>query len=44
MMRIIPKALFNADEFQRIIRFVKAHEEINERDYVDAVNQAGQTY
>jgi hypothetical protein len=40
-LRTLPTKEFFKDEIQRIIRFVKAHESITEKDYVEVVEQAG---
>jgi hypothetical protein len=40
-MRILPTREFMKDEVQRIIRFVKQHENISERDFVESVELAG---
>ncbi|OAJ36627.1 hypothetical protein BDEG_20781 [Batrachochytrium dendrobatidis JEL423] len=41
LMRVLPTREFVKDEVQRIIRFVKQHENIAERDYLEAVELAG---
>nr|KAJ3422411.1 hypothetical protein HK105_008188 [Polyrhizophydium stewartii] len=41
LMRVLPTREFLKDEVQRIIRFVKQHESISERDYLEAVEMAG---
>jgi hypothetical protein len=41
MIRLLPTKDFLKDETQRIIRFVKSHEEITERDYLEVVELAG---
>ncbi|KAI8915038.1 hypothetical protein BC831DRAFT_499541 [Entophlyctis helioformis] len=41
LMRVLPTREFLKDEIQRIIRFVKQHESISERDYLEAVELAG---
>ncbi|KAI8852564.1 hypothetical protein BC829DRAFT_414523 [Chytridium lagenaria] len=40
LMRLIPQTEFMNDEIQRIIRFVRVNENINEREYVEAVEMA----
>jgi hypothetical protein len=40
-MKILPTREFQKDEVQRIIRFVKQHENITERDFVESVELAG---
>ena len=44
IIKTIPKNAFASEEIQRILRFIKAKENISERDYVEAVEKAGQTY
>ncbi len=44
IIKTIPKSIFGSEEIQRILRFLKAKENISERDYVEAVEKAGQTY
>ncbi|KAJ2994652.1 hypothetical protein HDV02_001391 [Globomyces sp. JEL0801] len=41
LIRLLPTRDFLKDEVQRIIRFVKSHETITERDYLEIVEQAG---
>ncbi|KAI8831744.1 hypothetical protein BJ741DRAFT_615904 [Chytriomyces cf. hyalinus JEL632] len=41
LMRLIPQRLFNEEAIQRIIRFVKQHSSISERDYLEAIELAG---
>ncbi|KAJ3023242.1 hypothetical protein HKX48_003846 [Thoreauomyces humboldtii] len=41
LMKVIPAHEFMKDDIQRIIRFVKAHENITEREYLEAVEMAG---
>lgn len=41
LMRLLPTKEFLKDDIQRIIRFVKQHEMITERDYIEAVELAG---
>jgi hypothetical protein len=41
ILNVIPRHEFQKDELQRIIRFIKQHEEITERDYVEAIELAG---
>lgn len=41
LIRLLPSKEFLKDDIQRIIRFVKQHEMISERDYIDAVEMAG---
>ncbi|KAJ3212194.1 hypothetical protein HDU67_003971 [Dinochytrium kinnereticum] len=40
LMKLIPQSEFMNDEIQRIIRFVRVNENINEREYVEAVEMA----
>ncbi|KAJ3059715.1 hypothetical protein HDU98_004330, partial [Podochytrium sp. JEL0797] len=40
MMKLIPQRLFNEDPIQRIIRFVKQHSDITERDFLEAIELA----
>jgi hypothetical protein len=40
-MKLIPASEFMKDEIQRIIRFVKQHEAISEREYLDALDMVG---
>ncbi|KAI9339065.1 hypothetical protein BDR26DRAFT_837948 [Obelidium mucronatum] len=37
LMKLIPQRIFNEDAIQRIIRFVKQHSSISERDYLEAI-------
>ena len=41
LMRLLPTKEFLKDDIQRIIRFVKQHEIITERDYIEALDMAG---
>jgi hypothetical protein len=41
LIRLLPTRDFHQDEVQRIIRFVKAHEGISERDYLECLELAG---
>jgi hypothetical protein len=41
LMKMIPPSAFRRDDVQRILRFVKQHEGIPERDYLEAVEMAG---
>ncbi|KAI9310198.1 hypothetical protein DFJ73DRAFT_788272 [Zopfochytrium polystomum] len=41
IMKLIPPSDFMNDEVQRIMRFVKVHEGISEREYLEAVELAG---
>ncbi|TPX56685.1 hypothetical protein PhCBS80983_g04345 [Powellomyces hirtus] len=41
LMKMIPAHEFMKDDIQRIIRFVKAHGNITEREYLEAVEMAG---
>ncbi|KAJ3385327.1 hypothetical protein HDU92_003114 [Lobulomyces angularis] len=41
MLKVIPTHEFTKDEIQRIIRFIKQHETITERDYIEAIELAG---
>ncbi len=41
ILKVIPRHEFQKDELQRIIRYIKQHEEITERDYVEAIELAG---
>ncbi|KAJ3411130.1 hypothetical protein HDV05_002694 [Chytridiales sp. JEL 0842] len=40
LMKLIPASEFMKDDIQRIIRFVKQHENFSEREYLDAVDMA----
>ncbi|ORY09697.1 hypothetical protein BCR33DRAFT_419921 [Rhizoclosmatium globosum] len=40
MMKLIPQRVFNEDAIQRIIRFVKQHSKISERDFLEAIELA----
>ncbi|KAJ3038077.1 hypothetical protein HDV00_001038 [Rhizophlyctis rosea] len=42
LMRLIPHNEFMKDDIQRIFRFVKQHERISEREYLEAVEMSGQ--
>ncbi|KAI8619180.1 hypothetical protein BC830DRAFT_819181 [Chytriomyces sp. MP71] len=41
LMKLIPERAFNDDAVQRIIRFVKQHSSISERDYLEAIELSG---
>ncbi|KAI8801424.1 hypothetical protein BJ742DRAFT_859250 [Cladochytrium replicatum] len=41
LMKVVSPGDFNKEEVQRIIRFIKQHESISERDYVEAIEIAG---
>lgn len=41
ILKVIPTDEFTTDEIQRIIRFIKQHETISERDYIEAIELAG---
>ncbi|KAI9003730.1 hypothetical protein BC832DRAFT_615443 [Gaertneriomyces semiglobifer] len=43
LMKVIPQHEFMRDEVQRVLRFVKQHESISEREYLEAVEMSGQT-
>ncbi len=43
-MKLIPQKIFAKDDIQRIGRFVKQHESITERDYLDAIELAGHVF
>ena len=42
LMKLIPPREFMKDDIQRIFRFVKQHEKISEREYLEAVDMSGQ--
>jgi hypothetical protein len=44
IMKLIPQKIFAKDDIQRIGRFVKQHESITERDYLDAIELAGHVF
>lgn len=41
LVRLLTTKEFLKDDIQRIIRFVKQHEAVTERDYIEAVEMAG---
>ncbi|KAI8819899.1 uncharacterized protein EV422DRAFT_90962 [Fimicolochytrium jonesii] len=41
LMKVIPAHEFMKDDIQRILRFVKAHASISEREYLEAIDMAG---
>lgn len=41
LMKVVSTQDFLTDEIQRIIRFVKQHESITEREYLDAIESSG---
>ncbi|KAL3896956.1 MAG: hypothetical protein SGCHY_003744 [Lobulomycetales sp.] len=41
LLKVLPTTEFNIDEIQRIIRYVKHHISLSERDYVEAVELSG---
>lgn len=41
LMRLIPKDAMPQDSIQRILRYIKQHEPITERDYLDSIELAG---
>lgn len=43
IMKTIPRSIFGREEIQRAFRFIKAKENISERDYLEAVEEAGHT-
>ncbi|KAJ3044765.1 hypothetical protein HK097_001378, partial [Rhizophlyctis rosea] len=42
LMKLIPPREFMKDDIQRIFRFLKHHEKISEREYLEAVEMSGQ--
>ncbi|KAJ3087702.1 hypothetical protein HK100_008292, partial [Physocladia obscura] len=42
LMKLVPQRVFNEDSVQRIIRFVKQHSKITERDFLEALDLADQ--
>ncbi|KAI9098825.1 hypothetical protein DFS34DRAFT_619088 [Phlyctochytrium arcticum] len=44
LMKVLPTHEFMQDDIQRIIRFVKTHGNISEREYLEAIEMAGHTY
>ena len=41
IMETIPPSIFTREEIQRAFRFIKAKENISERDYLESVEESG---
>ena len=41
IMKTVPPSVFAREEIQRVFRFLKSKESISERDYLEAIDEAG---